>query len=187
MQRSGAEFVPAGALRHARLPIYSVGVDKPGFITPPPNLIPPRHDTGTQTQRAPVRKRELPAFRPAAPGAAIAAEPPAPEQWRLTLPDGSTLTVEGPLLLGRDPVRFEPWSDAKIVKLDDPAKSVSKTHAAIEVGAQGLTVTDLHSTNGVFVVPPGAAEVAVGPGESTQVAAGTRIDFGRYTILVDQA
>jgi predicted component of type VI protein secretion system len=73
------------------------------------------------------------------------------------------------------------------VKLDDPAKSVSKTHAAIEVVAQGLTVTDLHSTNGVFVVSPGAGEVAVGPGESRQVAAGTRIDLGRYTILVDQA
>lgn len=161
-------------------------MDKPGFITPPPNLIPPRD--ATQTQRAPVRKRELPAFRPAAPGAAIAADSPAPEpeQWRLTLPDGSTVTVEGALLLGRDPVRFEAWSHAKIVKLDDPAKSVSKTHAAIDLGPHGLTVTDLHSTNGVFIVPPDAEEIALGPGASMPVSAGTRVDLGRYTILVDQ-
>jgi hypothetical protein len=163
-------------------------VDKPGFITPPPNLIPPRHDTGTHTQRAPARKRELPAFRPAAPGAAIATESSAPrrQQWRLTLPDGSTVAVDGALLLGRDPVQFEAWSQAKIVKLDDPAKSVSKTHAAIEVDSQGLTVTDLHSTNGVFIVPRGSQEIAVGPGESMRVPAGARLDFGRYTILVDQ-
>jgi FHA domain-containing protein len=161
-------------------------VDKPGFITPPPNLIPPRHDTGTQTQRAPSRKRELPVFLPATAGAP-AAETVQHAQWRLTLPDGSTVAVTGTLLLGRDPVLFDPWSNATLVKLDDPAKSVSKTHAAIDVTDAGLTVTDLHSTNGVFVVPSGGDEIAVKPGGSTDVGAGASVELGRYTILVDQS
>jgi len=157
-------------------------VDKPGFITPPPNLIPPRHDTGTQTQRAPARKRELPVFLPATP----ATPPSTAKQWRLTLPDGSTIGVSGALLLGRDPVHVEPWGSATLVKLDDPAKSVSKTHAVIEPSDGVLKVTDLHSTNGVFVVQTGGDEIAAVPSEPLDVTAGASIDLGRYTILVDQ-
>lgn len=161
-------------------------MDTPGFITPPPNLIPPRHDTGTQTQRAPSRKRELPAFLP--PTAPKSAQPTVkPTSWRLTLPDGTQVTIAGAVLLGRDPVHVEPWAAATLLKLDDPAKTVSKTHAAIAVDGDAVTVTDLHSTNGVFVMPPAGDEIAVKPGESATVAAGASVDLGRYTILVDQA
>lgn len=186
----------------ARCPLYSVRVDKPGFIIPPPNLVPPRHDTQTQTQRAPARGRELPVFLPASAGAptepdvgeAIAtpeATPtgpaPAAAGWQLGLPDGVVIPVTGALLLGRDPVRFGAWTTAVLIALEDPEKSVSKTHAALEQKGDGLQVTDLHSTNGVFLTGTAGAEIALEPGESTTITADCSVQLGRYTILVYQA
>jgi predicted component of type VI protein secretion system len=102
------------------------------------------------------------------------------------LPDGAVIAVTGALLLGRDPVRFDEWTTAILIKLDDPAKSVSKTHAVLELHAGGLRVTDLHSTNGVFLTAPDGIETALESGASASIISGSSLDLGRYTILVDQ-
>jgi hypothetical protein len=74
--------------------------------------------------------------------------------------DGTVLRPTSPTVVGRDPVA----AGAEVaVALDDPSRSLSKTHARFTPGLVP-TVEDLHSTNGVRIDRDGAA-IAVPPGE----------------------
>lgn len=206
-------------------PLYDYRVDKPGFITPPPGLIPSRPTETSETVRLTERRPNLPVFVPAGPGGPVppaapkpavdestvqppprgpeveataepaapqtAAQPPrpqertsAPPQWSLTLHDGSVIHVSGTLLLGRDPGRVESWESASLVRINDPEKSVSKTHAAIDCSGDELWVTDLHSTNGVAVYDPSGGEIVLEPGARLSVTPGATLELGRYRIQV---
>ncbi|WP_229671342.1 FHA domain-containing protein [Salinibacterium xinjiangense] len=70
--------------------------------------------------------------------------------------------------------------------MDDPAKSVSKTHAMLEVDADGLWVLDLDSTNGVWVVPAGEGAIEVEPGQRVAVPAGADLELGDLVIQVER-
>tara|TARA_R110002124_G_scaffold62804_9_gene171564 strand:- start:1718 stop:2434 length:717 start_codon:yes stop_codon:yes gene_type:complete len=106
-------------------------------------------------------------------------------QWRLTLPDGQEVSAHNTILLGRDPAPAAAWPEATLLAVDDVAKSVSKTHAALELTAGGqLVVHDLNSTNGVFVQHPGSAEIVVEPGHPELVEPGTLLGFGEFSIAI---
>ncbi|GAB3576921.1 hypothetical protein GCM10027406_10410 [Leifsonia lichenia] len=162
-------------------------MESPDFIVPPPHLIPPRHDTGTETAKVPARERSLPVFAPPSPppsAASAAAAAPA-RQWRIVLPGGRAVPVTGTVLVGRNPVTFGAWTDAELVAVDDPAASVSKTHAAFEADGGALSVTDAHSTNGVVVVAEGARERELTPGEAAPLAHGDVVHLGRFAVRVE--
>ncbi|WP_158863623.1 FHA domain-containing protein [Leifsonia sp. AG29] len=155
-------------------------MEEPGYIVPPPGLIPPRSDPGADA--APPRPlivpgRELPAFAAPAPA-------PSPQRpvWRLTLPGGRRLTVGGTVLLGRNPALPPGVARAELVAVDDPASTVSKTHAELDLAGDGLTVTDLHSTNGVRV-----AGVPAEPGVATVVPDGAELTLGDFRIVAERA
>lgn len=112
--------------------------------------------------------------------------PSAPPQWSLTLHDGSVIHVSGTLLLGRDPAQVEPWTSGALLRINDPEKSVSKTHAALDCRSDELWVVDLHSTNGVAVVDPDGQETVLELGERASVSVGSTIELGRYRIRVDR-
>lgn len=156
-------------------------MDSSGFIQPPPGLVPPRHDTSTQTERMPQRAAELPAFNPPA-GASAPAE--RPRSWLVVLPTGARVPVGTALLVGRNPVRFEPWTSAGLLPVDDPDRTVSKTHAVLESTAEGIRVTDLHSTNGVSILDASGAATDVAPGVAVPLAAGTTVLCGSYRLRV---
>jgi len=160
--------------------------DKPGFIVPPPHLVPSHVDADSQTHRAPARTSALPPFRPptavGAPEAASVVEP----RWQVTMPTGITVVIDGAVLLGRNPVAIEPWPSAELILVDDPAKTVSKTHAAFEAAGAVLRVTDLHSTNGVTVTAPDGAERDLPAGTASDVAPGSTVHLGRYAVRVDR-
>ncbi|HEU0205617.1 MAG TPA: FHA domain-containing protein, partial [Pseudolysinimonas sp.] len=67
------------------------------------------------------------------------------------LPNGTRVSLGGPLLLGRDPAGITDRPDAGLLPLTDRGKTVSKTHALLEPAPGGVRVRDLHSTNGVAV------------------------------------
>ncbi len=69
----------------------------------------------------------------------------------------------------------------------DTTKSVSKTHAVVEVLDGALWVTDLNSTNGVFVTAPDTDDVQAVPMERTPVPAGSDIELGEFIIQVEKA
>jgi hypothetical protein len=105
--------------------------------------------------------------------------------WTLTLADGTTATLTGSMLLGRDPAQLAHWSGATLLPLADTTKSVSKTHAGLEVDGSGLWVHDLDSTNGVWVVV-GEDATEVAPGRRVAVPANAVIELGEYVVRVAQ-
>jgi len=191
--------------------------DDDGFIGLPPGMEPPNVDTDSATIRRErterVREAEPIVFFPAAPGAAppapevpapvavppapvdtivpVDADPAAPRRaapaWRLHVPghDGPVL-VDGALFLGRNPAVPAGETGATLA-VDDPAKSVSKTHAVVDADARGLWVRDLDSTNGVWVVPAGEDATEVKPGERTPVPHGAELELGDFVIRVEHA
>lgn len=72
--------------------------------------------------------------------------------WYLALPDRTVVALTGDsAVLGRNPVAPPHAPRAQVVTVDDVTRTVSKTHALLTRTATGWTVTDLDSTNGVFV------------------------------------
>ncbi|MBK4346251.1 FHA domain-containing protein [Lacisediminihabitans sp. G11-30] len=113
---------------------------------------------------------------------------PATPGWRIILPrGGQVVPLAGALYIGRNPVRTADRPDAELVAVDDPAKSLSKTHALLEVDDDVLYVHDLDSTNGVYIVQPDASVVDVEPGRRAAVAAGAELELGEYVVRVERA
>lgn len=82
--------------------------------------------------------------------------------WSLVLPGGNRVGLHGDaVVLGRNPVAPARAPQAQTVAVDDVTRTVSKTHALLTLSASGWVVTDLDSTNGVFVgaSPDAGAEV----------------------------
>jgi len=173
----------------------------PYLITPPPGLFPTRvaddvEESGTRKispSRAPVAVRPpvgggIPYVTPKSLEPQAPAPIPAPvvaAQWRLVLHDGSTLTVPSPLLLGRNPARPANLPGAYLLPLSDATKTVSKTHAVLEIDGQGIWVTDLDSTNGSQVALPNGGNTHAAPRQRTAVPAGSDLALGDYVIRVD--
>lgn len=181
------------------------------FIVPPPGLVPPAPATRAPETAAPDRTvraapsralppRSLPSFvpgrvapdgpPPAAGRPEPAAAPPAPSQagpatWRLVGASGLEIAVDGVLVLGRDPVAAA-GSNARAVAIDDPTRTVSKTHAVIEPADDGIRVTDLRSTNGSRLEAPGQTMSELVPGEACRVPLGSALYLGELGLRVDR-
>jgi hypothetical protein len=185
-------------------------VDSPDFIVPPPGLIPsapsPSEEPDRTVRDAPPRSRPAfpppPAFRPTiAPGppsaqnGAQAVEErieaptptPQPGAWRLRAPGGLEVLLLRPVVLGRDPSAGAMRPEAAPIPLDDPARSVSKTHALVEVIDGRVAVTDLHSTNGTRVLTPAGEARELDPGVASEVAGGSTLLLGEFAVRVDRA
>ncbi|MGV8882481.1 MAG: FHA domain-containing protein [Rhodoglobus sp.] len=106
--------------------------------------------------------------------------------WRLELGESPPVVVRGALFLGRNPSANSEHPQASVLAVDDPSKSVSKTHALIELRDGGLWLTDLHSTNGCRVLAPDGSELTLMPGEAVAVAVGSTIELGEYAIRVSR-
>lgn len=177
-------------------------MDTSGFIVPPPGLIPSHVDDQTTPARtiepASFEPASFPAFVPATIGAPLPVPPkPAalqavlpqeqtllPSVWRLSLADGQNIEASGSLVLGRDPALVPARQHARLVPLTDQAKSVSKTHAIIDLDDGELSVTDLHSTNGVIVIDADGTETDLEPGGRATVHHGSQLLLGEFRIGV---
>ena len=175
---------------------------KDEFIGLPPGIV-PNPDSGTvrrsRSERA-ERGAEI-VFRPAVPGVppppaaapaddrtvVVARTPRAAAGWRLRMPDRpEPVPVDRATLLGRNPAAIDGIRDAALLPIEDPGRSVSKTHALLEPEETMLWVRDLDSTNGVRIVPPAAAPVEVRPGERVEVPPGAVLELGDYAIRVER-
>ena len=159
------------------------------FITAPPMSIPVvnRPVTVSAALISPVLLPPAPPAQEADLDATrVSVRRKATPSWRLVLPDGRHITVEKSVLIGRDAAPNAKWPGAQLLSIIDPATSVSKTHAAIEIDSEGLWVTDLNSTNGVVVTQPDGAEFDLDPDDRVQVEPGADIELGDYVIQVEK-
>ncbi|WP_168626570.1 MULTISPECIES: FHA domain-containing protein [unclassified Cryobacterium] len=183
----------------------AIGDEQDGFITLPPGIAPPNLDTNSGTRRIPQRPRDEIVFLPAPPGAtppapavteappqAVVAAPTAIDEetrfaprrgrWSIVLESGVSVTMDATTVLGRNPAANERWPDAQLLQVDDAQKTVSKTHAALELVDEELWIHDLASTNGVWV-----DDQRVEPGERMRVHPGQEVSLGRFNLRVERS
>jgi uncharacterized RDD family membrane protein YckC len=137
------------------------GIHRPS--TPAPLSSPPGADDDPELTRMPGR--------------------PASGGWTL-LVGGRRLPVSGPGLLGRDPQPRPGEEAALLVAVDDPQRSLSKTHLAFGVDAAGFWVCDRGSTNGTAVRAPDGTQRSCPPDTPVHVAAGSALLVGDHVVTV---
>lgn len=114
----------------------------------------------------------------------LRAEPPR-VGWRLVADDGTEIEVMTSVIVGRDPSgALVPG--AVVAAVADPHRTMSKTHAALRLVEGELTVEDLHSTNGVYVIADDE-ERQVPAGIPHTLAAGQVVSFGDRAFSVERA
>ncbi|HYP72755.1 MAG TPA: FHA domain-containing protein, partial [Microbacterium sp.] len=85
--------------------------------------------------------------------------------WTLTRPLGVPIKVAGDvLIIGRRPAADPDFPDAQLVPVADETRTMSKTHARLELHGGSWLVVDLDSTNGVILVREDGSEIEATPG-----------------------
>jgi hypothetical protein len=143
---------------------------------------------GATAVRSAVPLPEEPAPAPPGDEAAPPADASAPESSDepglpvVTFDDGRRLTLDRALVLGRDPVA-EPGKLS--VRIDDPDRSVSKTHCAVAGLADGTAwVADRFSANGTCVIDAAGTVHACPPGEVVEIPPGATVHIGGRSFTV---
>lgn len=106
--------------------------------------------------------------------------------WLLVLADGQSIPVTGSIVLGRDPAPVTRRA-ATMVSVQDPARSVSKSHALIELIDSTLWITDLHSTNGVSLVDASGERTPLDPGIRAALTDRQSLALGEFAVDVTKA
>lgn len=79
--------------------------------------------------------------------------------WMLTPPLGAPIPVTSDvLIIGRRPSSDPAFPKAQLVPVADETRTMSKTHARLEMNGDGWTIVDLDSTNGVLLLRPDGSE-----------------------------
>ena len=191
--RSDAPAAEAGATRHER----SASVQAPPAQ---PHTGTSRHGAGSKpgaaapASAAPAAGVSLPPLTPVPAASAQTATPslpsassaaPALSVRLVPLLGGNPIVIHEPTVVGRDPDNISAYPGAERVALDDPTRSVSKTHAAIFPLLDGVWVTDLHSTNGTRVEYRDGRTVEAVPDKALSALEGSTIFFGRIAFKVE--
>lgn len=105
--------------------------------------------------------------------------------WGLDLPDGARVELRGDTVVGRRP-RVPQGSPGQVLtlRLDDPKKMVSRSHALLQLDGEQLSVIDLNSANGSRVVSTDGTEIDCVPGQAVVVGDGWTIAFAEYVVAV---
>ena len=98
--------------------------------------------------------------------------------------DGSQFRVYTRTVFGRNP---QPVVGAQLAAIPDSTMSLSKTHFEIRpLAREGISITDLHSTNGVGVRRRGQSSTLV-PGEALTLITGDIVEIGERRARVEVA
>lgn len=107
---------------------------------------------------------------------------PVPQGLRLAFDTGERLDVLGDGVVGRAPQ----GDVTHVVAIDDPARSLSKTHLAFGPAGPGeLWVMDRGSTNGTVVVRPDGTAASLPAGTRATVTVGWSLRIGERTVRVE--
>ena len=104
---------------------------------------------------------------------------------RVTFDTGVTYPFGGTIVLGRNPLAPASHPTASPVPVDDPQRTVSKTHVALTATRAGVLVEDLHSTGGTVIVRADGEETPVLPGAPVQACAGDTVRYGQRSVVID--
>ncbi|HEX6757018.1 MAG TPA: RDD family protein [Propionibacteriaceae bacterium] len=106
------------------------------------------------------------------------------QDWSILLDDGRRITLEGLVLLGRNPQPKAGEEDAQLIKIADETRTVSKSHLAVGVDAGGVYVVDRGSTNGSTVSTTNGMSSRCRAGEMVRVGDGAIVSFGDHWLEI---
>nr|WP_260323123.1 RDD family protein [Arthrobacter sp. MAHUQ-56] len=164
---SPASFAPAGP----------AGPAGPAAGFPAPQLPAPGHRPQQHVDDDVERTQVRPGSGGPAPVAVL----------RIRLDDGRDFQLDRSVLVGRNPVGQAGEQHAQLLAVDDPGRSISKTHLHLLTDGAGIWVTDRQSTNGSAVTTPDGLRTTLVPGVPTFVTPGSSVHFGDRTFYLGQA
>lgn len=106
---------------------------------------------------------------------------------RIKLDDGRDFQLDRNVLLGRNPVGQAGEQQAQLLAVNDPGRSISKTHLHLLTDGVGIWVTDRNSTNGSAVTTPDGRRTPLQPGVPAFVSPGSTVHFGDRSFHLGQA
>ncbi|WP_147463629.1 RDD family protein [Cellulomonas triticagri] len=121
--------------------------------------------------------------QPAPTPAAAHQEQPAP--YLVTLDTGQVMSVTGPGLIGRAPRPVPGERCDHVIVVDDPERSVSRTHARFGIEGGTFWVSDAGSGNGTTLRLPGGRVVPVPADQRVPVPSGATIQVGDRGVRID--
>jgi len=161
-----------------------------GLVGPPPGLIaPPPAQTAAATPVAPPPAAPVDPVDEATrrPRGGVHATPPTGERTWVLRPrvGGGEHVLTGSVVIGRDPDATAhgaatPW------RVDDPALTVSKTHALVSLVGGSPWIEDLDSTHGV-VIRRNGDEATIATRTPTRLLPRDVLVLGTFEIAVDAA
>jgi uncharacterized RDD family membrane protein YckC len=146
-----------------------------------------RTPQGSPSPVSPVRE-DMPEYAMSAGDlsdhAAMPSSSPYVQDWSILLDDGRRITLEGLVLLGRNPQPKAGEEDAQLIKIADESRTVSKSHLAVGVDAGGVYVVDRGSTNGSTVSTTNGMSARCRAGEMVRVGDGAIVSIGDHWIEI---
>lgn len=112
-----------------------------------------------------------------------AAAPRRSSTWSLVLPGGDVHDVAGSAVIGRAPDAGAHGA-ALAISVGAEQKSVSKSHAYLEISVTGMRVRDLGSVNGVVVAHADGRESEATESTYVDLADGDELELGEVVITV---
>ncbi|MFN3600889.1 MAG: RDD family protein [Dietzia sp.] len=111
----------------------------------------------------------------------------APERIAARLVDdtGRSISLARSALVGRDPATAAGEEVEHLFAIDDPDRTVSKTHLRIDVSDRGVTVADRGSSNGTSA-RIGGVDHPLEAGVALGVPFGTILHLGGRTLMVEE-
>ena len=103
----------------------------------------------------------------------------------LLLWDNRVVVLDGTALVGRNPSPREGEQlPVQVIAVLDRGRSVSKTHFAMGVDADGVWLKDRSSTNGTIVTLTDGQQILCAPEQLVRVPVGASVAFGDYWLTV---
>lgn len=158
-------------------PAAPVAAPAPAVAVPVPPVLP--------TQPSAPRVPTQPAAAAAPPPAPAAA--PGRRGYVLTLDSGEVVQVTGDGVIGRRPRADEGEQLDHVVGVDDPSRSMSRTHAAFGVADGVFWVADRGSANGTYLRDAAGTWHRLEPGTRYPVAPGGVVRLGERSFTVTSA
>jgi hypothetical protein len=122
---------------------------------------------------------------PTSPASPTTAAPPAhPAACTIIFDTGIRFEASRGGLIGRNPEPRAGETGMELLAVPDDTLSVSKTHAAFGIDAQGFWVSDRDSRNGVAIRSVDGASTIVPAGERSYVRAGDTVYIGQRSFVV---
>ncbi|MBX9247018.1 RDD family protein [Actinotalea ferrariae] len=118
------------------------------------------------------------------PATPVPTRPTPATSYVVTLDDGRAMSVSGPGYVGRRPQAPAGERVDHVIEIDDPGRSLSRTHAKFGIDQHGFWVADNGSANGTAVLGPDGTAVAGAPGERLPVPDGGTVRLGDRTFTV---